>query len=145
MELIILITELFMKNLAQFGTVTGVFILAGIVLYSLKKQTEDRTHSDEKFDEVLRAQDEMRSEYRAGIAQVNKALEEQMRITNLTLEKIQEQQMENNLMTLRSIITNTSLPREYRLTNYDLYTKQGGNSWLVEYVKTELLQEKNKE
>lgn len=145
MELIILITELFMKNLAQFGTVTGVFILAGIVLYSLKKQTEDRKHSDEKFDQVLSAQDEMRSEYREGIAQVNKALEEQMRITNLTLEKIQEQQIENNLMTLRSIITNTSLPREYRLTNYDLYIKQGGNSWLVEYVKTELLQEKDEE
>lgn len=145
MEFIILITELLMKNIAQFGTVTGVFILGMIVIYSLKKQNEDRVHSDKRFDQVLSSQDDMRKEYRESIYQVNKAFEEEMRITNQTLEEIQKQQVENNLMTLRSIITNSSLPREYRLTNYDHYIKQGGNSWLVEYVKKELLNDTSEE
>lgn len=145
MDLIILITELIMKNVAQFGTITGVMMVGAIVLYSLKKQNEDRAHSDEQFAEILASQEEMKKEYREGFIKTNRDIAEINRLTKIAFKEIKEQQKENNMLTLRGLVTNTALPVEYRLRNYDIYLSQGGNSWLSDYVKSELLQEKGEE
>ena len=70
---------------------------------------------------------------------MKKEYQDQFSEIEAALTTINNQQKENNLMTLRSIVTNSSLPDEYRLKNYDIYVGMGGNSWLNKYVNEEIL------
>lgn len=133
--------ELFMKYGSEFGTVISFTILAAIMTYMQKDSVKSRKHSDEKFNQVLSSQDEMKREYREGFIKVNTELKG----INERIDDLDEKQSENNLLALRSIITNTSLPIDYRLASFDTYVEKGGNSWIHDYVKKEIFKERSEE
>lgn len=130
--------ELFLKYVEQLGTVVSFTVLASIMILIQRGNVKRAEESNEKFDKVLESQEEMKREYRQGFITVHEELSD----VNEKLESLDREQHENNLLALRSIITNVSLPRDYRLAAYDDYTEKGGNSWVHEYVRKELLQEK---
>lgn len=132
--------NLFIKYVESFGSVTSFLILATIMLYNYKQNQKDREHSDNKFDEMLENQNEMRKDYKKGFIKVHEDLDK----IDSRIESLEGQQAENNLLALRSIIANNSLPEDYRLASYDDYKKKGGNSWVHEYVKEEILNKRIK-
>ena len=130
--------ELFLKYVEQLGAAVSFTVLASIMILIQRGNVKRAEESNEKFDKVLESQEEMKREYRQGFITVHEELSD----FNEKLESLDREQRENNLLALRSIITNVSLPRDYRLAGYDDYKKKGGNSWVHEYVRKELLQEK---
>lgn len=128
MELLIYIVEIFVKFFSMYGT-EGTLLAFGLVLLFFIKQTKTRDEETDKIlEKLVKSQNDMKKEYRDQFSEIEAAL-----------TTINNQQKENNLMTLRSIVTNSSLPDEYRLKNYDIYVEMGGNSWLNKYVNEEIL------
>lgn len=137
--------ELFTKYGAGLGSTVSFIVLATIMSYTYrqnkKEREEDRKHSDKKFNQILDTQDKMMDEYKQGFIKVYNDLDKiDQRIKNL-----EGQQEENNLLALRSIIANNSLPQDYRLASYDSYKEKGGNSWVHQYVREEILGRDKKE
>lgn len=54
-------------------------------------------------------------------------------------ERVKSATHDQYMMTLRASIVNESLPRSVRLEIYDEYKKEGGNSWVSQYVDEHLL------
>lgn len=140
MDISVLI-DVFIKYASEFGPTVSFLILATIMAYMQRDSVRSRKNSDAKFDEILRLQEEMKKEYKEGFIKVYSDLEE----INKRVEEIDAKQSENNLLALRSIITNTSLPVDYRLASFDSYVQKGGNSWIHDYVAREILKKKDEE
>ena len=136
-----LFLELLIRYTKELGPVVSFILLASIMGYMQLDSVKSRKHSDKKFNEILASQEEMKSEYRQGFIKVYEDLEK----INERIEEVDDKQIENNLLALRSIITNTSLPVDYRLASFDSYVKKGGNSWIQDYVEKEILKKKDEE
>lgn len=127
--------ELFITYASQLGTFASFVVLATIMGYVHHDGKKDRKNADKRFDEVLERQDDMMEDYKAGFVKVDKSLVK----INQKIDNLELQQNENSLLTLRSIITNKSLPVDYRLASFDTYKSKGGNSWIQDYVNKEIL------
>ena len=145
MEFLITLLEAVSKFGAGLSTTVLLSIFITIIIYFLKDNKKYREATDAQFKTLITQQDEMKKEYRKGIAEVNKNLIKQGADTQRILEQLQEQQVENQRLTLRGLVTNESLPDEYRHMSYDRYKALGGNSWLDKYVDENLNSKREKQ
>lgn len=137
MDIIIQILELLSKFGSGLSTTALLGVISAVLIYMIRDDKAYRIKTDERFKQVLNQQKEMTKEYQEGFEKIHQELSLQRE----AIASLKEQQQENQQMTLRSIVTNKNLPIEYRLINYDLYKKNGGNSWLDKYVKEEFGQD----
>lgn len=145
MEFLIMILETIGKFGAGLSTSALLALFLGVLLYFFKDNAKYRKITDDKMDsihsridDVFDAQEEMKEEYREGFTKINRDLIQQHQDTQETLTQLKEQQLENQRLTLRGLVTNISLPDEYRMNSYDKYKELGGNSWLDRYVNEKL-------
>lgn len=145
MEFLIMLLETISKFGSGLSTTVLLSIFIAIIIYFLKDNKKYREATDAQFKTLITQQDEMKKEYRKGLAEVNKNLIKQGADTQRILEQLQEQQFENQRLTLRGLVTNESLPDEYRHISYDRYKALGGNSWLDKYVDENLNSKREKQ
>lgn len=152
MEFLIMLLE----TVAKFGSGLSVsallLIFIAILVFAFKDIVKHRTADGKRMDEiqeklssVASSQEEMKEEYREGFRKINEDLIKQHEDTQDTLNELREQQFENQRLTLRGLVTNTSLPDEYRMNSYDKYKELGGNSWLDKYVDEKLASKTEKQ
>lgn len=148
-----LILQFLGENLSQIPTSVILMALIGLFIYNIRDNKKTRDNFNNRFDSQDKEIAQMKKEYQDGFEEIRREYQsgfEEIRkeikyLTDEVVVDLVKQQKENYLMTLRTIVTNDSLPREYRLGAYDKYKIEGGNSWVSSYVKKNLLNDKEQE
>ena len=135
MELAILLLELVKSMASELGIFLSFTFLITIMIWFINDSRKSRESTNRRLDRIEERQTEMSVEYQKGFEEIHKELERQRKATESAMTDLNNQQVENTRMTLRSIITNEALPKEYRMKNYDYYKSQGGNSWVDDYFE----------
>lgn len=153
MDSLLTILDTLVKYVSQIDTnvmLTFVFILLGIIVRNNKKQFEatDKLIGDlsKSVDtKIAKLTDKFTESEKETKRQIQGIKEDLVQIRDITLVDLADKQLENQKLTLRALITNVTLPREYRLRAFDEYKAANGNSWVEDYVQKHLKNQKTDE
>lgn len=142
MEYIIWFLQELLRYVGELNPSLFYVAVIGLLIYMIRQSNTDRESVNKRFKEQQEEIVQVRKDYQSGMNEIRKELAD---IKENTLKELEEGLRENRKLTLRGIITNITLPIEYRLKSYDDYKGEGGNSWIDNYVETQLLKEEDKE
>ena len=142
MEYIIWFLQELLRYVGELNPSLFYVAVIGLLIYMIRQGNTDRESVNKRLKEQQEEIVQVRKDYQSGMNEIRKELAD---IKEITLKELEEGLRENRKLTLRGIITNTTLPIEYRLKSFDDYKSEGGNSWIDNYVVTQLLKEEDKE
>lgn len=130
MDFLIHLAELLSPLLKGLPAGALFAIMLSIQIFTMKDNKKQSVLSQERHEKTS---EEIADLKETNSKEFKKIKEELDYIKNVALVQLKEEQLDNRKLTLRALITNSTLPVEYRLRSYDEYRSLGGNSWVTEY------------